>query len=106
MTLDPSKLSEKICSKKSTMTGVLKNGLVKRVALSNDKRTNYVQLTDLGLMKLKEFSPHNYEVVSKVFEVFNEGKKEEFYKHRFETYELAGALEGWKGMSLPLEDVE
>lgn len=30
----------------------------------------------------------------------------DFYKHGFEAYELAGALEGWKGMSLPLEDVE
>ncbi|SUN01410.1 transcriptional regulator YetL, MarR family [Mammaliicoccus fleurettii] len=79
MTLAPSKLSEKIGSKKSTRTGVLKglekNGLVKRVALSNDKRTNYVQLTDLGLMKLKEFLPYNYEVVSKVFGVFNEEEK-------------------------------
>ncbi|MFC6402194.1 MarR family winged helix-turn-helix transcriptional regulator [Mammaliicoccus sciuri] len=84
MTLAPSRLSEKIGSKKSTITGVLKglekNGLVKRVALSNDKRTNYVQLTDLGLMKLKEFLPHNYEVVSKVFEVFSEEEKEEFYR--------------------------
>ncbi|EZX68262.1 hypothetical protein V109_02701, partial [Staphylococcus aureus Chi-10] len=84
MTLAPSKLSEKIASKKSTITGVLKglekNGLVKRVALSNDKRTNYVQLTDLGLMKLKEFLPYNYEVVSKVFGVFNEEEKEEFYR--------------------------
>lgn len=30
----------------------------------------------------------------------------DFYKNGFEAYELAGALEGWKGMSLPLEDVE
>lgn len=55
-----------------------KKGLVKRGVLSNDKRTNYVQLTDLVLMKLKEFLPYNYEVVPKVFDVFNE--KEEFYR--------------------------
>ena len=30
----------------------------------------------------------------------------ELYQNGFEAYELAGALEGWKGMSLPLEDVE
>lgn len=30
----------------------------------------------------------------------------ELYRNGFEAYELAGALEGWKGMSLPLEDVE
>lgn len=30
----------------------------------------------------------------------------DFYRNGFEAYELAGALEGWKGMSLPLEDVE
>lgn len=30
----------------------------------------------------------------------------ELYKNDFEAYELAGALEGWKGMSLPLENVE
>lgn len=29
-------------------------------------------------MKLKEFLPYNYEVVPKVFDVFNE--KEEFYR--------------------------
>lgn len=84
ITLAPSKLSEKIGSKKSTITGVLKGlekkGLVKRGVLSNDKRTNYVQLTDLGLMKLKDFLPYNYEVVSKIFEVFNEKEKEEFYR--------------------------
>lgn len=30
----------------------------------------------------------------------------DFYKNGFEAYELAGALEGWKGMSLPLEGIE
>ncbi|PNZ30852.1 putative dehydrogenases [Staphylococcus petrasii] len=30
----------------------------------------------------------------------------ELYNNGFEAYELAGALEGWKGMSLPLENVE
>lgn len=30
----------------------------------------------------------------------------ELYQNGFEAYELAGALEGWKGMSLPLENVE
>lgn len=29
----------------------------------------------------------------------------ELYKNGFEAYELAGALEGWKGMRLPLENV-
>ena len=29
----------------------------------------------------------------------------ELYKNDYEAYELAGALEGWKGMKLPLEDV-
>lgn len=84
MSLSPSNLSEKIGSKKSTITGVLKglekNGLVKREVLSHDKRTNYVQLTDFGFRKLKEFLPYNYEVVSKVFEVFSEQEKEEFYR--------------------------
>lgn len=30
----------------------------------------------------------------------------DFYKNGFEAYELGGALEGWKGMNLPLEDIE
>ncbi|WP_016912264.1 rhodanese-like domain-containing protein [Mammaliicoccus vitulinus] len=30
----------------------------------------------------------------------------ELYKNGYEAYELAGALEGWKGMNLPLEKVE
>lgn len=84
MTLSPSSLSEKIGSKKSTITGVLKGlenkGLVKREVFSDDKRTNYVQLTDLGLRKLKEFLPYNYEVVSKVFEIFSEEEKKQFYR--------------------------
>ncbi|WP_251520084.1 MULTISPECIES: rhodanese-like domain-containing protein [Staphylococcus] len=29
----------------------------------------------------------------------------ELLKNDFEAYELAGALEGWKGMNLPLEEV-
>ncbi|PTE80379.1 sulfurtransferase [Staphylococcus equorum] len=29
----------------------------------------------------------------------------ELYKNNYEAYELAGALEGWKGMKLPLENV-
>lgn len=29
----------------------------------------------------------------------------ELYKNGYEAYELAGALEGWKGMNLPLENV-
>lgn len=29
----------------------------------------------------------------------------ELYKHGYEAYELAGALEGWKGMNLPLENI-
>ena len=29
----------------------------------------------------------------------------ELYKYGYEAYELAGALEGWKGMSLPLENI-
>ncbi|HLQ82221.1 MAG TPA: rhodanese-like domain-containing protein [Pseudogracilibacillus sp.] len=35
------------------------------------------------------------------------GKKAllELYKNGYEAYELAGALEGWKGMNLPLENV-
>jgi len=82
--LSPSALSEKIGSKKSTITGVLKGlekkGLVRRKILSEDKRTNYVQLTDFGLGKLQEFLPYNYEVVSKVFEVFSEEEKEQFYR--------------------------
>lgn len=28
-----------------------------------------------------------------------------FYKNGYEAYELSGALEGWKGMKLPLENV-
>lgn len=84
MMLSPSSLSEKIGSKKSTISGVLKglekSGLVRRKVLSEDKRTSYVQLTDYGLRKLKEFLPDNYEVVSKIFEVFSEDEKEQFYK--------------------------
>ncbi|MEB7461555.1 rhodanese-like domain-containing protein [Staphylococcus succinus] len=29
----------------------------------------------------------------------------ELYKHGYEAYELAGALEGWKAMNLPLENI-
>ncbi|MGC9651095.1 MarR family winged helix-turn-helix transcriptional regulator [Staphylococcus warneri] len=59
MILSPSDLSQKIGSKKSTITGVLK-GLEKRewiirIKVANDKRSNYVQLTDKGLKKLKAF---------------------------------------------------
>nr|WP_263314741.1 rhodanese-like domain-containing protein [Mammaliicoccus sp. Marseille-Q6498] len=36
------------------------------------------------------------------------GKKAllDFYDNGYDAYELAGALEGWKGMNLPLENVE
>nr|WP_317852879.1 MarR family transcriptional regulator [Mammaliicoccus sp. Marseille-Q6498] len=83
MTMSPSDLSEKIGSKKSTITGVLKGlekrNLIVRKALPNDKRTNYVQLTPEGLEKLQAFLPSNYEVVSRIFDVFSEEEKEQFY---------------------------
>ncbi|WP_016912263.1 MarR family winged helix-turn-helix transcriptional regulator [Mammaliicoccus vitulinus] len=84
MLLSPSELSKKIGSKKSTITGVLKGlekkEFVKRIVLPHDKRTNYVQLTDFGLEKLNEFLPHNYKIVSKIFDVFSVEEKEQFYE--------------------------
>ncbi|MGW7988408.1 MarR family transcriptional regulator [Staphylococcus arlettae] len=83
MILSPSDLSQKIGSKKSTITGVLK-GLEKRewiirIKVANDKRSNYVQLTDKGLKKLKAFLPYNYEIVSSIFDNFSEDEKEQLY---------------------------
>ncbi|MCE3326960.1 MarR family transcriptional regulator, partial [Staphylococcus aureus] len=76
-------LSQKIGSKKSTITGVLK-GLEKRewiirIKVANDKRSNYVQLTDKGLKKLKAFLPYNYEIVSSIFDKCSEDEKEQLY---------------------------
>ncbi|MDH9162439.1 MarR family transcriptional regulator [Staphylococcus succinus] len=83
MTLAPSDLAEKLGSKKSTITGIIKGmekrNLIRRKVLPNDKRTNYVQLTTEGSKLLKRFLPFNYDLVSKVFEVFSEEEKEQFY---------------------------
>ncbi|PTI73353.1 MarR family transcriptional regulator, partial [Staphylococcus succinus] len=83
MTLAPSDLAEKLGSKKSTITGIIKGmekrNLIRRKVLPNDKRTNYVQLTNEGSELLKRFLPFNYDLVSKVFEVFSEEEKEQFY---------------------------
>ncbi|MGC9651714.1 hypothetical protein ACO2FJ_04635 [Staphylococcus warneri] len=47
--------------------------------ISNDKRTSYVQMTELGYSKLNEFLPHNYDFVSNVFSGFDEQEKEMFF---------------------------
>ncbi|MFV5901087.1 MarR family winged helix-turn-helix transcriptional regulator [Staphylococcus gallinarum] len=84
MILAPSELAKKLGSKKSTITGIIrgmeKRNLIVRKSLPNDKRANYVQLTNEGSELLKRFLPINYDLVSKVFEVFNEEEKEQFYK--------------------------
>lgn len=94
MILSPSSLSEKIGSKKSTITGVIqgleKMNLIKRKTFPNDKRTNYVQLTELGLNKLNEFLPFNYELVSNTFDVLDEEEKKQFLKL---TNKLRNSLE-------------
>lgn len=83
MILAPSELAEKLGSKKSTITGIIKGmekrNLIVRKELPNDKRANYVQLTNEGTELLKRFLPFNYDLVSKVFEVFNEEEKKQFY---------------------------
>lgn len=83
LTLSPSELSKKIGNKKSTITGIIKGlerqGLVRRVNISNDKRTSYVQMTELGYSKLNEFLPYNYDFVSNVFSDFDEQEKEMFF---------------------------
>lgn len=83
MILAPSDLSEKLGSKKSTITGIVKGmekrNLIERKALENDKRSNYVQLTNEGAELLKRFSPYNYDLVSKVFEVFSKEEKDLFF---------------------------
>ncbi|WP_445266007.1 MarR family winged helix-turn-helix transcriptional regulator, partial [Staphylococcus aureus] len=50
-----------------------------RIKVANDKRSNYVQLTDKGLKKLKAFLPYNYEIVSSIFDNFSEDEKEQLY---------------------------
>lgn len=84
LTLSPSELSKKIGNKKSTITGIVKGlerqGLIERINLPNDKRTNYVQMTELGYSKLKQFLPNNYNFVSNMFNDFDEHEKEIFYR--------------------------
>ena len=83
MTLSPSDLSKKIGNKKSTITGLVKGlekqGLIRRVNLSNDKGSSYVQMTEIGYLKLKEFLPNNYDFVSNIFSDFDEQEKETFF---------------------------
>ncbi|MBG9979431.1 MarR family winged helix-turn-helix transcriptional regulator [Facklamia lactis] len=83
-TLSPSELAQKIGSKKSTITGIIKGmeelNYIRRVHKSEDKRTNYVQLTEQGLNKLKEFLPFNYHLVNQYFEVFSQEELKTYFK--------------------------
>ena len=83
LTLSPSDLSKKIGNKKSTITGLIKGlerqNFIRRINLSSDKRSSYVQMTEIGYKKLKEFLPNNYDFVSNVFNNFDEHEKETFF---------------------------
>ena len=82
MILSPSEISKKIGNKKSTITGILKGleqqNLIQRVNIGQDKRTNYVQLTKEGQLKLQNFLPHNYDLVADMFKAFDEEEKATF----------------------------
>lgn len=87
LTSIPSALAEKAGVSRATMSGLinglLKEGLVVRLADSNDRRSYSIKLSDLGQAKLDEIMPDYYARVKKLMSSIPVKTRESMIKQLF-----------------------
>jgi DNA-binding MarR family transcriptional regulator len=87
LTSIPSELAEKAGVSRATMSGLinglLKEGLVVRLADSNDRRSYSIKLSELGQAKLDEIMPDYYARVKKMMNIIPAKTRENIIKQLF-----------------------
>lgn len=95
-TLSPSELADMSCVSRATVTGLIdgleREGLVKRISSSGDRRSHSVQLTQKGKKFLDKILPDHFKRLAAVMSNLTEEEREEFMRLLFKLRDGLTAL--------------